>query len=231
MTIEEQRTVTMEEQRTVTIEELREKLHKRIELLRTKRHADTAASTAKSAKDWQTEKKRDRKSKDPEEDGPKAPSAKRPKLQAKAAMPDSHDAEGEMEFGRVKMGIGPVATPGRTKKESKEKLLAKAIALQKDIQDPEKGQEVVSKHSWSAAVSRAAGEKVLDNPKLLKKSIKKDEQLKHKSAKKWQERKEMEKKQFHAKQDKRKENITQRADVKKERAIAKVSGYSLKHLN
>ena len=46
-----------------------------------------------------------------------------------------------------------------------------------------------------------------------------------------QERKEMEKKQFHAKQDKRKENITQRADVKKERAIAKVSGYSFKHLD
>lgn len=78
--------VTMEEQRTVTIDELREKLHKRIELLRSKRHADTAASTAKSAKDWQTEKKRDRKSKVPEEDGVKAPSAKRPKLQAKAAM-------------------------------------------------------------------------------------------------------------------------------------------------
>lgn len=86
VTTEEQRTVTLEEQRTVTIDELREKLHKRIELLRSKRHADTAASTAKSAKDWQTEKKRDRKSKDPEEDGLKAPSAKRPKLQAKAAM-------------------------------------------------------------------------------------------------------------------------------------------------
>lgn len=42
-------------------------------------------------------------------------------------QPDSHDAEGEMEFGRVKMGIGPVATPGRTKKESKEKLLAKVL--------------------------------------------------------------------------------------------------------
>ena len=90
-TTEEQKTVTTEEQRTVTIEELREKLHKRIELLRSKRHADTAASTAKSAKDWQTEKKKDsqkrnRKSKVPEEDGVKAPLAKRPKLQAKAAM-------------------------------------------------------------------------------------------------------------------------------------------------
>lgn len=42
-------------------------------------------------------------------------------------QPDSHDAEGEMEFGRVKMGIGPVATTGRTKKDSKEKLLAKVL--------------------------------------------------------------------------------------------------------
>lgn len=89
--IKQQEKPKVEEQRTVTFEELREKLHKRIELLRSKRHADAAASTAKSAKDLQTEKtkdseKRNRKSKVPEEDGLKPPSAKRPKLQAKADM-------------------------------------------------------------------------------------------------------------------------------------------------
>lgn len=78
--------------RTVTYEELRDRLHKRIEMLRAKRHADQAASTAKVAKEWQTQKKNDslkrnRKSKavDPEStDGEMAaPAAKRPKLEAK----------------------------------------------------------------------------------------------------------------------------------------------------
>lgn len=78
-------------------------------------------------------------------------------------------------------------------------------------------QEVISKHSWTSAVSRAAGEKVnpgtcgpdhfvllaacgyrllntesyicpvqvLDNPKLLKSSMKREKQQKVKSTKKW----------------------------------------------
>lgn len=78
--------------RTVTYEELRDRLHKRIEMLRAKRHADQAASTAKSAKEWQNQKKsdslkRNRKSKavDPEAaDGETGLSAaKRPKLETK----------------------------------------------------------------------------------------------------------------------------------------------------
>lgn len=78
--------------RTVTYEELRDRLHKRIEMLRAKRHADQAASTAKVAKEWQNQKKNDslkrnRKSKavDPElGDGEIAgATAKRPKLEAK----------------------------------------------------------------------------------------------------------------------------------------------------
>jgi len=219
--------VEAEKPRTVTYEELRDRLHKRIEMLRAKRHADQAASTAKVAKEWQNQKKNDslkrnRKSKalDPEAgDGDVAgPSAKRPKLEAKESPAD---AEEELEFSRVKMGIG--ASPGQIKKKkpSKEKLLAQATALQNDMHDPEKGQEVASKHAWSAAVSRAAGEKVLDNPKLLKKSIKRDEGLRNKSSKKWQERKEMEKKGQQAKQQTRKDHIQQRATEKKERSIAK----------
>ncbi|KAG0621031.1 hypothetical protein M758_4G262800 [Ceratodon purpureus] len=216
--------------RTVTYEELRDRLHKRIEMLRAKRHADEAASTVKVAKDWQNQKKNDslklnRKSKaaDPEatygEMG--APTAKRPKLGAKAALAPSAVVEDELEFSRVKMGIG--ASPGQNKKKkpSKEKLLAQATALQKDMHDPEKGHEVATKHAWSAAVSRAAGEKVLDDPKLLKKSIKREEGIRNKSAKKWQERSEMEKKDQQVKQQKRKENIQQRSTEKKERAIAK----------
>ena len=76
----------------MTYEELKERLHKRIEMLRAKRHADQAASTAKVAKEWQNQKKNDslkrnRKSKalDPEaaEGETPVPPAKRAKLDAK----------------------------------------------------------------------------------------------------------------------------------------------------
>jgi len=84
----------------VTYEELRDRLHKRIEVLRAKRHADEAASTAKVAKEWQNQKKNDslkrnRKSKavDPEagDSDISGPTAKRPKLEAKQVMDTSID--------------------------------------------------------------------------------------------------------------------------------------------
>lgn len=42
--------------------------------------------------------------------------------------------------------------------------------------------------AWQAALSRARGEKVLDDPKLLRRSIKRDKSKKAASAKKWGER-------------------------------------------
>ncbi len=50
------------------------------------------------------------------------------------------------------------------------------------------GQALLSKQSWGAALARASGEKVLDDPKLLKKSIKRAAALKEKRSNAWQER-------------------------------------------
>ena len=41
------------------------------------------------------------------------------------------------------------------------------------------------RHAWSAAMKRASGEKVLDDPKLLKKTLKREEKRKQKSTDKW----------------------------------------------
>jgi len=49
-------------------------------------------------------------------------------------------------------------------------------------------QEAIAAEAWRAALSRAAGEKVLDDPKLLRKSIKREAAEKARSSKKWQER-------------------------------------------
>ena len=42
--------------------------------------------------------------------------------------------------------------------------------------------------AWKAALLRAGGEKVLDDPRLLRKSLKKDAKRREKSAKGWEER-------------------------------------------
>jgi hypothetical protein len=118
------------ENRTVTYEELRERLHKRLELLRAKRHADAA----KTAREWQTEKKQDaqkRSLKRKAKEDPIAMDTPPTKLQRPATMPESQEAKMQLEFGRVKMGISPLASHGREKhrKESKEQLLAKVFLV------------------------------------------------------------------------------------------------------
>ncbi len=42
-----------------------------------------------------------------------------------------------------------------------------------------------AKQSWQRAMKRADGEKVFDDPKLLKKSIKREDQKKRKSGREW----------------------------------------------
>lgn len=56
--------------------------------------------------------------------------------------------------------------------------------------------------AWSHATARASGQKILDNPKLLKKSLKRDMQLKAKRSKAWKARVEKQVKDTKRRQDK-----------------------------
>lgn len=223
------------ESRASTYEELRERLHKRIEMLRTKRNADAAADAAKKARNWQNEKKLDsqkrkRKNASARENAEaklEMPAVKR-KKHASGKLEGADRKEGlseapTFEFGRVKMGLDSSSMNGKKRKhkESKEQLLVKATKLQQDVQDPEKGQELALKHSWSVAVSRASGEKVFDDPSLLKRSIKKEKHQRQRSSKKWLDRKETVNKAAEEKQQNRLEHIKERKQQKKDRKIAK----------
>jgi hypothetical protein len=72
----------------------------------------------------------------------------------------------------------------------------------------------VKQEAWRAALNRAKGEKVLDDPKLLRKSLKKDQKRREKSGKVWQERKAAQQEQQDKRQAKRKENLAVRAQGK-----------------
>lgn len=104
---------------------------------------------------------------------------------------------------------------------SKEKELQRALKLEEEMKDPEKGDEVAKRHSWKSAIERTMGTKVHDNPKLLKKSLLKDKKKHTKSVEKWKQRVDTTEKMKKGKQDKRKENIKSKMDKRKQSKIDK----------
>ncbi|XP_024536651.1 surfeit locus protein 6 homolog isoform X3 [Selaginella moellendorffii] len=202
-------------ERVKSSQELRERLHKRIEAIRAERRIN-------KARDWQ-ERTKDASKKRKKSENKTTQANKRQKQGHKETgiVPVSSEkvpVASDMEFGRVK-----IDSQKRTlNRKSKEKLLEQATKLQKDIQDTEKGKDVASKHSWDAALSRASGQKVFDNPKLLKQSLKREHQRREKSAKKWQDRHDSEAQRAQEKQQTRASHIKERIDARKQRLIAKV---------
>jgi hypothetical protein len=63
-------------------------------------------------------------------------------------------------------------------------------------------QEAIAAEAWRAALARASGERVLDDPKLLRRSIKREAQDKARKAKRWAERNSAQQEQQKARQDK-----------------------------
>ncbi|CAL1526511.1 unnamed protein product [Lymnaea stagnalis] len=83
--------------------------------------------------------------------------------------------------------------------------------------DPEAGKKLEQKIQWQNVINKAQGEKVKDNPELLKKAFKRKEKLKERKQKKWGERVQNVESVKQKKQDKRQANIDKRKDAKKEK--------------
>eukprot|EP00899_Mesostigma_viride_P014686 jgi/Mesvir1/23218/Mv22676-RA.1 len=147
------------------------------------------------------------------------------------------EAGGGMVFPQM------VATPGNVdelleerwqQRQQKKKGGDKAHALQKAIKLKEKiatlpqGQQIAEKASWDAALKKAAGEKVLNDPTLLKKSLKREAKLKEKRKAKWKERLSAQEEEMKQAQQKRNSNLKARADLKKENQVNKALGLKKK---
>ncbi|CAL8464268.1 g3803 [Coccomyxa elongata] len=209
-------------------DELRQRLHQRIEEMRAQRKADEERKArAKAAKEWkqqatsrakqahsQREQKRTAHSEDelPEQRA------------AKKARPAPADEEGalvesaKLSFGRVELGTdGPRRGPQKKHKPTKAELLEAAKAkleTVKVLEGTKEGRVAVEQEAWKAAMARARGERVLDDPKLLSRSLKKEQKLKKKKADAWKERKDQQRQNAKIKQKKRTENLKSRADTK-----------------
>ncbi|XAR72127.1 hypothetical protein NMG60_11018653 [Bertholletia excelsa] len=205
------------DERSVTYEELRQRLHRRIEELRANRGTGEKSKNERREKQDNQHKKRKRD----DNSGKDAKGGIMGKPEGEMEK-DVAEATKGIEFGKVKLGGDDDS--GRKKKKrklSKAKELERAKKLEEAKKDPEKGEAVAKKHLWKAAVSRAAGVKVHDDPKLLKQSIHKEKKRHEKNAEKWKERVESREKLKEEKQQKRAENIAERIHQKKMRKIAK----------
>lgn len=206
------------EDRSVTYEELRERLQRRITVLRGNRCTRPEFLN-------KPRKEKGKKSKAKNEKKGKGEGMKRKRddgtedVDVKDGKKVKKEAEEKPDIMYANVFIDPKEARRRKKRrvKNKKKALEQAKRLQEAKKDPEKA----SKIAWDVARRRAAGEKVHDDPKLIKESLKKEEKRQQKHAAQWKERQKTVDKQRKDKQKKRTENIRDRAQQKKMRKIEK----------
>jgi len=139
--------------------------------------------------------------------------------------------KGEIVFSKFDFtNDRPVKEPKHGSKVGKfKRLLAKAESKQKKIQelketDQDKAHEIKQKMAWKSALQKAEGIKQRDDPKLLKKTLKKRDKLKQKSKKEWKEREQNVKKRIDEKQKKREKNLQDRKHNKMKGTKGKSKG-------
>lgn len=88
--------------------------------------------------------------------------------------------------------------------------------------DAEAGKRLEEKFQWQAALRKAQGEKVKDDPNLLKRAAKRKEKIKEKKKKKWGDRVKTVDDQKQKRQQKRQANIDKRKGDKKDKKRKKL---------
>ncbi|CAM0140685.1 hypothetical protein VKS41_007943 [Umbelopsis sp. WA50703] len=130
--------------------------------------------------------------------------------------------DGDVYFGRIETGMAKKKKGATDAKTQLKQVEAKQQKLEKlRHEDKDRATALEEKETWKKALSMAQGEKVKDDVKLLKKTIKRDEHVKLKSSKAWNERKDKIKKDEADKQKKRQANLQTRIDAKKDKRMGK----------
>jgi hypothetical protein len=208
-------------------EDLRLKLQKRLEEMRTKRKADDLQEKVKAVKEWKGEALaagRRKAAGQQRQARQKLSKAKGSSVAAGKSTPNDTGNTGnqpkgkkaEFSFSKLEFDGQPqFKKRGGKKKPSKQDLLEQ---IEKDQNRVLTKAEEKAK-TWKAALARVQGEKVLDDARLLRKSIKKDTKSAEKRQKAWNERVEKVKEHQKQKQHKRRANLQTRAAGKIQKKI------------
>jgi len=217
----EKKVISVENIPSVSMDELKQRLKDKISGRQTDRHHNEDYLKMRKAKRLQKESEKKKK---PEfvktvdvttslvED--KKPAKKRKLSEAAADSKPSIkfskiETKTELEVGLSSMKTKKKKTKNLTKMLEEAKDQKKKLAkLEKS--DDAQSREIAESKKWKKVMSMAKGEKQTDNPDLIVKKIKREEQKKKKSAKEWSDRKGGEKKLQKQKIKKRQENIDKR---------------------
>ena len=196
-----------------SLDDLRERLAQRLEGLRSKRKHHGQDGPQSKAKRKSLSKKQVKEQ--------RLESVKLPSTSngiESSQRPGIVDEEGRVVFS--KFDFSSSQRKKGVHKKDYNKLLARAEGRQKRMEELQKKDETVAaekmeKQTWNRALQKAEGVKLVDDPKLLKKTIKRKEQMKKHSQKKWDERVGMQKKRQAERQEKRQKNLRERIQGKK----------------
>ena len=217
---------------------LRQRLQEKLENFRKQRKADEQGKKAKDAKEWrnktlnksreiaaqkkETQKRKagEAKSKKGEKVGPSTAEITEKQKSTKASI-DNEDVVANLAFTRVEFNDNEQNKKKKRRRQSKEQILESLEQKQKSNEIDSKSNKSVGTEDWSAALARAKGEKVIDDAKLLRRSLKREEKIKKKKTEAWTERIEKQKEAQNARQNKRRENLQARAKQRKEKKKAR----------
>lgn len=221
---------SVETVKSTEFSDLRERLKVRIESLRSKRkfsEEDPEQIVVKKQKRVEMKKRK----KEIQQKKKKNVETESAAVKLRKERPSLKAENGKIVFSKFDFRTAPSVQdvkPGKTK--DYRKLLAKAEATEKKLEELKKndeirGEELKQKLQWRKALDLAKGAKVKDDPKLLKKSLKRLEQKKAKSHKYWTEKNEQEAAQREKKQEIRKKHIQERIDqIKAKKNKRKLKG-------
>ncbi|KAK9245161.1 surfeit locus protein 6-domain-containing protein [Lipomyces tetrasporus] len=217
-----------------SVEELRERLTQKIKSLRAARKAPgsgipgaplnrEAILKARKAKDQHRKEALKRKRAAEEEVKQLADADGKLITQPTSTETDDIDTSNAV-FSKVTLKSGEViAANGEIQPKKRKKGPVDLLGQLKHVEakkariasmDKEKRATIEEKEKWKRAIKQTEGDKVKDDERMLKKSLKKQLKRKRKSAKEWQEREENVLKGIKARQKKREENIAARKEMK-----------------
>ena len=118
-----------------------------------------------------------------------------------------------------KMAAAPVGKDYKKLLEKAERQKEKISKLKQT--DETKAKQLAEKTQWKNMLQRAEGQKVRDDPEMLKRALKNADKRKDRRKEKWGDRDQKVKDTLKEKQDKRKTNIGKRKQEKRDKKIQK----------